>query len=454
MDGPYEPTWESLAGHEVPDWFHDAKLGIFIHWGPYAVPAYADPDGDHAYAEWYPYYMYQDGSDTQVYHEETYGSDVEYVDFVDDWHAEQWDPDAWASFFADDVGAKYVVLTAEHHDGFPLWPTHYTKYNAGEMGPERDLVGDLADAVRAEGLRFAGSYHANLNYYQPGFDGPFGHPDYYVGPDGFRDEESLPGDEYVDFLNAKHRELIRRYEPDALWFDVPIADADQYRAREVIADFYNRAATEWDKEVVVNDRSATDARDQDLWDFRTPEYDAYDEITPFKWEACRGIGRSFGYNAEETAEDHLRAEELVHTFVDMVSKNGNLLINVGPRADGTIPDLQREPLAGLGSWLSDHGDAIYATRPWVVAEDDAAEVAVRYTHKDDTLYAILLDRPADRLTLTGDGHLDASEVADVRVLADNESLSFEASDDLVVNAGDLPADHHAYALALEGVSPA
>ncbi|MFC6964242.1 alpha-L-fucosidase [Halocatena marina] len=190
----YEPTWESLGSHELPNWFSDAKLGIFIHWGVYSVPAWAptgaEIGGENAspYAEWYPYYMYEEGSPTMEYHEETYGEEVEYADFIENFTAENWDPDGWASLF-DDIGAGYVVLTGEHHDGFPLWDTHYTKYNAVEMGPERDLVGDLAEAVRDQGLRFAASYHANYNYYQPGFDGQFGHPDYEKGGPGDGEED-------------------------------------------------------------------------------------------------------------------------------------------------------------------------------------------------------------------------------------------------------------------------
>jgi alpha-L-fucosidase len=449
MSDEYEPTWESLDEHPAPEWFHDAKLGIFIHWGVYSVPAYADPEGDHAYAEWYPYYMYETGSDTAEYHRETYGADVEYADFIADWTAEHWDPERWADFFSD-VGARYVVLTAEHHDGFPLWDTHYTSYNAAEMGPERDLVGELCEAVRDRGLRFGGSYHANLNYYQPGFDGRFGHPD-FEGADGdFRSDDAGPGAEYVDFMNAKHRELIRRYDPDLLWFDVPCAESEHLEAKELVADFYNRAAAAG-TDVAVNDRAATDGN-RAHGDFYTPEYDAYDEITEFKWEACRGIGHSFGYNAAETADHHLSGEELVHSFVDIVSKNGNLLINVGPRADGTIPDLQREPLETLGAWLGDHGEAIYGTRPWTVAEDGASDVAVRYTRGDGTLYATCLSWPGEELRLAVGEHADLDRLSGARLLATDRDLPVDADGSLTVDlSAESPPDRPAHTVALDGL---
>ncbi|WP_207589936.1 alpha-L-fucosidase [Halomontanus rarus] len=464
----FEPSWESLDSHSVPEWFHDAKLGIFIHWGVYSVPAWAPPDADiggenaSPYAEWYPYYMYEDGSPTQEYHRETYGEDVEYADFIDDFTATNWDPEEWADLFAD-VGAGYIVLTGEHHDGFPLWDSHYTKYNAAEMGPERDIVGELCEAVRERDLRFAPSNHSNFNYYQPGFEGQFGHPDF--DPTHPHDDEGGPGQEYVDFMNTKHRELIREYEPDLLWFDVPTKHSDDVRAKELIAEYYNRAA-EWGKEVAVNDRASTDAIgptidiEGDRWDgeefhgdFITPEYASFDEIREEKWEACRGIGHSFGYNQVEEDEDHLSAGELVRSFVDIVSKNGNLLLNVGPRADGTIPELQRSRLEALGEWLSINGDAIFASRPWVVAEDEASDVEVRYTWRDGDCYATALEWPGEELSLAVPQHVDTQPTKTALLTADGE-LECETTvegETLEVALPPQPGHEHAYAVRLTGV---
>lgn len=424
---PFEPTRDSLASHRVPDWFHDAKLGIFIHWGAYSVPAYVDPESEHPYAEWYPFYMYREDSDTARYHRDRYGHDVEYIDFLERWRADRWDPERWAELF-DRVGAGYVVLTAEHHDGIPLWPTHYTRYHTGTIGPERDIVGELAAAVRDRGLRFAGSYHANINYYQPGFEGPVGHPA-FRGTEPF--EDMHPDPEYVDFMNAKHRELIRRYEPDLLWFDTPQADADHLRANELIAEYYNRAET-WGKAVAVNDRASTDHAGLAGWeqddpdrfggDFATPEYERFEEITPFKWEACRGLGNSFGYNAAEGPDHHLSATELIRLFVDVVAKNGNLLLNVGPRADGTIPELQRRPLEGLGDWLAANGEAIFGTRPWAVATPGDPGAAVRVTWADDTLYAISLDGTVPTLDLPIGRYASLSAVERVRTVGTGSEL--------------------------------
>ena len=463
----YEPTWASLDSHDLPEWFRDAKLGIFIHWGIYSVPAWAPVDaeigGESAspYAEWYPYYMYEEGSPTKEYHEETYGPDVEYADFIDDWTAERWDPDDWASLFAE-TGAGYVVLTGEHHDGFPLWDSHYARYNAAEMGPERDIVGDLAEAVRDRGLRFAASYHANYNYYQPGFEGQFGHPDYEAG--GPSEERGGPGAEYVDFMNAKHRELIRKYDPDLLWFDVPKAEGEHLRAQELVADFYNRA-DERGKEVAVNDRASTDSlgptidagrRDtaETHGDFVTPEYATFDEIRDEPWEATRGLGHSFGYNAAENADDYLSAEALVRSFVDVVSKNGNLLLNVGPKADGTIPEIQRTLLWALGDWLGVNGGAIFGSRPWAVAEDDHDGVEVRYTHRDGDLYATALGWPADGLTLSVPAHVHLDDAPEAALLTAGGERTLDATltdDGLAVDLSDRPDHDHAYTVRLADV---
>ncbi|MFB6121771.1 MAG: alpha-L-fucosidase [Halobacteriaceae archaeon] len=451
MATPYEPTPESLRAHAVPDWFADAKLGVFVHWGLYSVPAWADPESDHAYAEWYPFYMHRDGTPTTEYHRAEYGDDVDYLDFAAEFTAENWDPERWAAFF-DDVGARYVVMTAEHHDGFPLWDTQYTRYNAATMGPERDLVADLCAAVRDAGLRFAPSYHANFNYYQPGFGGADGHPDFNLpdeifGDDGFR-EAVGPGPEYADFMNAKHRELIRETDPDLLWFDTPQADAETVRARELIADFYNRAAARG-REVAVNDRAATGAVHAD---FVTPEYETYDEIREGKWEACRGVGRSFGYNRAEDASHHLSARELVHLFVDVVSKNGNLLINVGPRADGTIPALQKRPLEGLGAWLDRYGAAIYGSAPWVTAEDPGAPVEVRYTHRDGTLYATCFDWPGGDLSLSVGAGAAPDAVDGARHVGGDAIPWTATASGVTLSLPDAPPESApAYVFALDGV---
>ncbi len=432
--GPrYEPTYASLAEHETPAWFEDAKFGIFIHWGVYAVPAWA-PRGE--YAEWYPNRYTEPGTPTYEYHKETYGLDVEYEDFVADFDAERWDPDRWAQLF-EKAGARYVIPVAEHHDGFPLWDSRYTEWDAADRGPERDVIGELSSAVREAGMRFGVSYHALLNYYTPFYSGP--HPDY-------------PSEDYVQFMNAKARELIDEYRPSILWLDGDWEGTpEQFNSKQLIAYFYNQAA-ERDRRVAVNDRWGQSRGKRGDFYTQEYEYDTIDRLIAHKWENTRGLGQSFGYNANERVEDYMSVNALVDLLVDNVSKNANLLLNVGPKADGTIPDVQRERLLGLGEWLEVHGEGIYGTRPWVEATSTTREdsLRVRFTQKDDTLYVFLLDRPtASTVTVP---RLRMEEGTEVRLLGRDETLAWEAADSQlrITLPGDL-ADRPAYGFAVTPV---
>lgn len=408
----YQPTWESVGQHQVPSWFHDAKLGIFIHWGLYSVPGWAPTTGELAkvveeqgweawfarnpYAEWYYNSIRIPGGVSQTYHRETYGEGFSYDDFIPMFNnaVARWNPAEWAALFRR-VGARYVVLTTKHHDGFLLWPSdHPNPYKAGYHAA-RDLVGELTEAVRAENMRMA-------LYYSGGVDWTFNDQVVTSINDLMKAVPQQP--EYVAYADAHWNELIDRYAPAILWNDIAYpaaADLPQLFAR-----YYNTLP-----EGLVNNRftqsfnidpDAMDLMGSKHFDFTTPEYASYDKITEPKWEATRGIGFSFGYNRNENLDAYLSVEELVRSFVDVVSKNGNLLLNVGPMADGTIPALQRERLEGLGAWLDVNGEAIFGTRPWLVAEGHASgDIDVRFTQKADRLYATLLDIPE-----AGELHLD------------------------------------------------
>ncbi len=424
----YEPTRESLRNHPVPEWFHNAKLGIFIHWGLYSVPGWAPLTGEHKeviakegweswfaknpYAEWYLNSIRIKGSPSQAHHVETYGESYSYDDFAPLFKEaiERWDANKWAELFQR-VGARYVVLTTKHHDGFLLWPSEHPNPKKEGYFTKRDLVGELADAVRARGMRMG-------LYYSGGLDWTF---DERAIRDVVDLLDTMPqGADYVQYVNQHWRELINRYEPSVVWNDIGYPAAANLN--ELFADYYNRIP-----DGVVNDRFmqidlAASSGGKLLrsrvvralvshmlrWalshldvlpasghcDFRTPEYSSFRSIAKQKWEATRGIGYSFGYNRNEGPESFISVSDLVRSFVDIVSKNGNLLLNVGPMADGTIPDSQRERLLGLGQWLDVNGEAIFGTRPWLRAEGGTTDdTPVRFTKKGDTVYAILLDRP-------------------------------------------------------------
>ncbi len=423
---PYAATLDSLRTHEVPAWFHDAKLGIFIHWSVSSVPGFAPREAgidaifsgeseqtDSPYTEWYWNSLKLEGSAVGRYHREHYG-DQPYEAFADDFRRglEQWRPDQWARAF-EEAGARYVVLVTKHHDGFCLWPSEvphpkpeYRGWNTG-----RDVVGELAAAVRARGMRFG-------VYYSGGLDWTFddrpvrGLVDVLAG---------MPGGAYPAYAAAQVRELIDRYRPDVLWNDIswPQPNAELY---ELLADYYAAVP-----EGVINDRWL--ARSwlipwlrlgpinrlgeylvkrqlaktggmiappaPPMYDYRTPEYASFDDIQQGKWECVRGMDKSFGYNHTSTPEDFLTKRELLHSFVDIVSKNGNLLLNVGPRGvDAQIPDEQRERLRWLGEFLGANREAVYGSRPWTHAEGvDDAGVSARFTLNDGRVYRIVLDDP-------------------------------------------------------------
>ena len=427
---PYQPTTESLRKHKAPQWFEDAKFGIFIHWGPYAVPAFH---------EWYvefispkaqfgfmyggpPYTATRDNLPEELfragireeayrYHLQNWGPNFAYDDFIPMFKAEKFDPDAWARLFQE-AGARYVVFTAKHGDEFAMWPSKFTKRNAMEMGPHRDLAGDLTRAVRKLGLKM-GFYH-NTTY-------TFWDPRY-------------PGRDWVQYMNNSIKELIDLYHPDILWGDVrvgPVRDArgnplpaDYWGSKEVLAYFYNHSPNP--EEVVANDRWGLDTDGKILGDFHTPERTRMQRISLEKWETCDSLDpTSWGYNRRLPISQYMTANELVDYLVDVVSKNGNLLINVGPTAEGVIPPVMQQTLRGVGEWLRVNGEAIYGTRPWETFKDGN----VRFTRKGNTLYAIALEWPEEELRLTS---LAGKPVLKVELLGSSEAIAWKAEPDALV----------------------
>ncbi len=386
MKHRYVPTWESIRGHQVPDWYHDCKLGIFIHWGLYSVPAFATPTVElgvvtdeewfcnNPYAEWYYNSLKMGEGPTWEYHREHYGEDFPYEDFTDLWKAEHFDPAQWASLFRE-AGAGYVVMVTKHHDGFCLFPSRHTDYHAGNRGPKRDLVGDLTEAVRAEGLKMGLYYSAII--------------DWRYADDPIYTEEDVklnccPTYEYADYAYKQSLELIDTYKPSVFWNDIGWPFAGEQQLPYLLSHYYNTC-----EDGVVDDRF------NGLWkDYSTKEYQAGAVSREEKWEMCRGLGLSFGYNAVEGEEHILSVEKLVSLLVSTVANNGNLLINVGPRADGSIPEIQAEKLRGLGKWVSVNGEAIYGTRcsrRTSIATDSGD---IHFTRKDSDLYVILDGLPA------------------------------------------------------------
>ena len=335
-----EPTWESLQQRGYPQWFSDAKLGIFIHWGVYSVPAYASNEG---YAEWFYSGLMNKDSNRTDFMKRNYGEDFTYRDFDKMFKAEFWSPSDWADLFKKS-GAKYVLLVTKHHDGYCLWDSEYSpEWNSVVGGPKRDIVGELTDAVRAEGLKM-GFY-----YSLPEWTNPMHR--WYVDPD-----DSITN--YVDnHMIPQFKELVTKYRPSIIFSDGEWRNsAEQWHAAELIAWYYNTVG----EEAIVNDRWGHGAQ----YGFRTPEYSAGITQTDRPWAECRGIGRSFGLNRNEPLSNYLTSKELIRHFAKTVAAGGGMTLNVGPAADGIIPMIQQERLLDLGKWLEINGEAIYGTRPY------------------------------------------------------------------------------------------
>lgn len=421
--GPYQPTSASLRQHKPPRWFEDAKFGIFVHWGVYAVPAYHEwyvafisPKAGFGFLFGGPPYTATCGNlpeelckgrvvaDAVKYHTENWGANFPYDDFIPMFKAEKFDPSAWADLFRE-AGAKYVVMTAKHGDEFAMWPTKFTHRNAMEMGPHRDLAGDLAKAVRDRGLKMGFYHNTTYTFYDPRY----------------------PGRDWVDYMNNSIKELVDRYHPSVLWGDVtegPVKDwhgkplpADYWNSKEVLSYFYNHS--EDPAEVVANDRWGLDTDGKMVGDYETPERTQVSHIIKAKWEECDSLDpTSWGYNRRLKDSQYMTPNQVVDYLVDIVSKNGNLLLNIGPRADGTIPEIMQKTLREVGEWLRVNGEAIYGSHYWEPYHDGD----VRFTRKGNTLYAIALEWPGDELRLTS---LAGKQIEKVEMLGLGESIQFQ-----------------------------
>lgn len=367
----------------VPAWYRDAKLGIFIHWGLYSVPAYAiphppdsvPPEDSYRYhrdAAWYANTMRIAGSPTGRRHEQTYGVGTRYEDLADHWHAERFDAKAFLDVLVGEFGARYIVPTTKHHDGFCLWDTETSPFNAARRGPRRDLICELHDAARAADICFGVYFSGALDWHVSDF-AP-------IESDAELFRLRRNDVNFARYATAQLTELIDRFRPDLLWNDIEWPDAGKGADEEGLAALL-RHYFDVVPAGVVNDRWGVPYHG-----FLTREYTDVTSTLQTPWEATRGFGYSFGYNQSEEPEHSLSGVELVRYLVDVVSKNGNLLINVGPRHDGSIPEIQGAALRTLGSWLAVNGPAIFGTRPWVRSHQ-AGAAPLSFTAHDGIVYA-------------------------------------------------------------------
>ena len=388
---PYTADWASIDKRPVPQWFSDAKFGIFIHWGVYSVPAWAPANADIGiyakYAEWYWWRINDESKAGKLfrdYHNSRYGKDFQYQDFAGSFKAEHFDPDQWADVFRK-AGANYVVLTSKHHEGFTLWPSQQSwNWNSVDIGPHRDLCGDLSKAVKKAGLHM-GFYYSLYEWYNPL---------YRSNLEKYVDDHMIP----------QLKDLVTRYEPDLVWtdgeWDHP---SEKWKSTSFLAWLYNESPVK--DRVCVNDRWGKETRGVH-GGFFTTEYDlVHDNVGIGKpnrpWEECRGIGTSFGYNQMETLDNYMTSDALVDLLVEKVSAGGNLLLDIGPTADGRIPVIMQQRLLDMGRWLKINGEAIYGTRSWVSAPAASKGQTVFYTVKQNNLYVICTSWPLKPIEIPG-----------------------------------------------------
>ncbi|KAK9720239.1 Alpha-L-fucosidase C-terminal domain [Popillia japonica] len=406
----YEPTWDSLDNRPLPEWYDKAKVGIFLHWGVYAVPGFG--------SEWF--WMKWKGTKLPSHVEfmkKNYPPNFTYQDFAKEFKAEFYDPEKWAELFKAS-GAKYVVLTSKHHEGYTLWPSTYSySWNSMDVGPQRDLLGELTDAVRNQSLRM-GFYYSLYEWFNPRY---LADKRWIFTKKDYIDNKMMP----------ELKELVNRYEPDVVWSDGDAEALDSYwKGREFLAWLYNESPVK-DK-VVVNDRWGLGTHCKHGGYYTCNDRYNPGVLQPHKWENAMTIDKySWGHRRYINYKDVLTSFELIKTMVETVSCGGNILINVGPTKEGTIIPIFQERLLDLGKWLDINGEAIYESTPWSVQNDTIAKVW--YTAKPGTVYAISLEWPNNsRLLLGSTAKLFRSSNTTVEMLGYDKSLKWRTADNSTV----------------------
>jgi alpha-L-fucosidase len=451
-NGKFKASWDSLEEYKVPSWYEDGKFGIFIHWGVYSVPGFGN--------EWYPRNMYKEGSPEFEFHVKNFGphNKFGYKDFIPMFKAEKFDADAWAELFKKS-GAAFVVPVAEHHDGFQMYESALSKWNAAQMGPKRDIIGELAAAVRKQGMVFGVSSHRAEHWWFMGegrnFNSDVCDPEYadFYGPaksqpgivhqwDNYK--TSNPDKDYLDDWLARTCELIDKYEPQLLWFDWWIMNLTFKPYLKKMAAYYYNKGEEWNKGVAINYK-------YDAFPVGTAVFDVergqLSGIRSVFWQTDTAVAKnSWGYTENQ---EYKTAGDIICDLIDIVSKNGAMLLNVGPRPDGTIPQPDQDILLEIGRWLQVNGEAVYGTRPWKIFGEGPTKVSegaftdtgrqaftsedIRFTTKGDAVYATVLNWPEDgsiKVKCMGKGSkLVAESIKKVELVGSEAPVQWASEDD-------------------------
>jgi alpha-L-fucosidase len=446
--GPYSRSWNSLKRHKTPEWFQDAKFGIYTHWGIYSVPAFGTN------VSWYPHHMYREDNPYYSYHVQTYGdpSKFGYKDFIPMFTAEKFDADEWAELFQRS-GARFAGPVGEHHDGFCMWDTRLSDWSAAKMGPKRDVVGLLEKAIRKQDMRFLVALHHAENWWffphwkpqydtaDPRYAGLYGEPHNLDGKVGRKlMDQDRPSKRFMEMWRGKIYEVIDNYSPDVLWFDFGLAGVAEQWKQDFLAYYYNRAH-ERGQDVVVTYKKYDLAPGAGVVDL---ELGRMSSLTYHEWITDTTIddGSCWGYVKNTPYKS---ATTLVHYLIDNVSKNGYLLLNVGPKPDGTLPEQAYPLLKGIGAWMDVNGESIYGTTNWIAYgegptrmdrsgsfnEKDVAgfkAADVRFAVKDNVLYATCLGWPGAEITIETLKRLYQAEIQSVTMLGSDQPLRWKLTD--------------------------
>ncbi len=520
---PYKPTWNSLRNHSSPEWLKDAKFGIYTHWGVWSVPAFArvvrKDDPPHPYkgislkqvkssktmfdsaeerlevieslitlrtgrdGTWYPFNMYREGTAQYNYHVKTYGPPEEfgYKDFIPMFTAEKFDANEWAELFKE-AGAQFAGPVAEHHDGFSMWDSKLTKWDAAEMGPKRDVVGELEVAIKNRGMKFVTAFHHSMNWWfyphwkkeydtsNPEYSGLYGSLHNLEDKPGVNmavqwEEQDEPNIEFLEQWKNKLAEVVDNYQPDLIWFDFALEGIRENYRLEFLAYYFNKAM-EWDKEVEVTYKNYDIPPVVGVTDL---EMGTMDKLTYHGWLTDTSVDEQGSWAYVQNV-GYKSVNQLVDNLIDRVSKNGYLLLNVGPKPDGTIPKEAKNRLLGIGEWLKVNGEAIYGTTPWSIYGEGPTTMSegghfseeggqlqytaedIRFTAKNNVLYAICLEWPGEQVNITSLNMLDVfpslykSEINTITMLGSDQELNWLLTKEgLTINSPDTkPPSEHAY----------